>query len=77
MAFHRDDSQHKLVLEHMKHRGGIHPEMAHELYGIFRLGAIIFNIKKEGHKVDTKMVYYTKPSGRRGRYAVYSLAENK
>jgi len=73
MGVHKPDSQHALVLDHMKHKGEINPKMAYERYGVYRLGAVIFNIKKEGYEVNSRIVHYTKPSGRRGRYAVYSL----
>ena len=77
MAFHRDDSQHALILNHMKHYGEIDPDFAYKRYGVYRLGAIIFNIRKEGYKVESRIKTFTKPSGRRGKCAVYSLAANK
>jgi hypothetical protein len=60
----------------MQNEGDINPQTALNLYGVFRLGAVIFNIRDEGYDVRTRMVYYTKPSGRRGRYASYSIANN-
>ena len=76
MAFHRDDSQFALVLNHMKHYGEITPKVAYERYGAYRLGAIIFNMKKEGYKIESRIETFTKPSGRKGKYAVYNLKTN-
>ena len=76
MATHRNDSQVTLILNHLKSGKEITPMEALELYGCFRLGAIIFNLKEEGYKIHTRIHRYKKPSGKRGLYAIYKLEEN-
>jgi hypothetical protein len=66
-------SQIKLVSEHLKNKGELNPKQAYEKYGIFRLAAVIGLLRDKGIDIETRMVYYTKPSGRHGRYAVYKL----
>jgi hypothetical protein len=73
MARHCDDSQFSLILNHLKTKGEINPSMAYEIYGVYRLGAVIFMIRKEGYKVESRIVYFKKPNGRKGRYAAYKL----
>lgn len=73
---HRNDSQVTLILNHLKSGKEITPMEALELYGCFRLGAIIFNLKEEGYKIHTRIHRYKKPSGKRGLYAIYKLEEN-
>ncbi len=77
MAKHADNSQIMLVLEHLKRGEEITPLEALNEYGAFRLGAIIHKLKKEGYDIATRLECIEKPSGRKGRYAVYRLEENK
>ena len=76
MAKHKADSQMSLILGHLKENREINPIIALNLYGCYRLGAIIFNLKAEGHLIESRIEKYTKPSGKRGRYAVYRLEES-
>lgn len=77
MAKHLADSQVMLVLNHLKTGEEINPYDALRKYGIYRLGAIIYDLKKEGYCIATRIEYYKKPSGRKGHYAVYRLEESK
>ncbi len=77
MAKHSSDSQVMLVLNHMKTKGEINPHIALSKYGCFRLGAVIYILKREGYCIATRLEFYTKPSGRQGHYAVYRLEESK
>lgn len=77
MAKHLADSQVMLVLNHLKTKGEINPMDALNEYGCYRLGAVIFVLKKEGYCITTRIELYTKPSGKRGRYAVYRLEESE
>ena len=77
MAKHLADSQVMLVLNHMKTKGEINPMDALNKYGCFRLGAIIYILKQEGYSIATRLEYFTKPSGKRGHYAVYKLEEDE
>ena len=44
------------VLTHLQTHGSITPLEALEIYGSFRLGALIFNLRKEGHDIETNIV---------------------
>ena len=61
-------SQNAMILLHMKKRGGIEPLQALRLYGSFRLGARIFELKRAGHRIEKTMVR----SGRKA-WARYEL----
>lgn len=76
MAIHSSDSQVSLILAHLKSGKEINPMEALEKYGCFRLGAIIYVLKDEGYKIQTRIHRYKKPSGKRGLYAIYKLEEN-
>ena len=77
MRTHKVDSQITDVLEHLQTGAEITPMEALEKYGCFRLGAIIYDLRGEGYNISTRMVYYTKPSGRKGKYGVYRLEDSK
>ncbi len=75
MAVHHSDSQAGLILNHLLLGNEISPIEALNKYGCYRLGAIIFNLKREGYKIHTRIHRYKKPSGRDGHYAGYKLEE--
>lgn len=77
MRIHNPDSQITDILEHLQTGAEITPLEALNKYGAYRLGAIIYNLRQEGYNILTRMEYYTKPSGRKGRYAVYRLEDSK
>ena len=56
------------VLDHLKTYGTITPLEAMEKYNSMRLSAIIFDLKKEGHQIET----YLKRT-KKSNYAVYSM----
>ena len=76
MANHKADSQITLVLEHLKSGKELNPKEALSRYGTFRLGALIFDLRREGYNIISRREDYEKPSGKRGHYAVYRLEEN-
>lgn len=61
-------TQQEQILNHLKYRGPITPLAALNLYGSFRLGAVIFNLKALGHNIKTDMV-----SNGRKHFAKYTL----
>jgi hypothetical protein len=77
MAKHESDSQVMLILNHLKTGAEINPMDALKKYGCYRLGAVIYILKGEGYNIATRLELYTKPSGKRGRYAVYRLEDNE
>ena len=48
-------TQKDKVLAHLQENKKINPLEALNLYGSFRLGAIIFTLREEGHNIETKM----------------------
>lgn len=59
-------SQKKLIKNHLKKYGQITPLEALQKYGCFRLGARIYELRKEGERIETKTA-----TGK--CYAIYSL----
>jgi hypothetical protein len=49
-------SKQEKVLTHLQTYGSITPLEALEKYGSFRLGALIFNLRQEGHNIKTNIV---------------------
>ncbi len=47
-------TQNQLILEHLKEHKTINPIQALELFGCFRLGARIYNLKQDGYLIETK-----------------------
>ena len=56
------------VLAHLMNGQSITPMEALTEYGSFRLGAIIFDLRAEGHKIDTEIA---KGTG----HAIYTLTK--
>ena len=77
MAQHRVDSQITVILKHLQSGKEINPLEALSKYGVYRLGAIIFWLKKEGYNIISRREDYLKPSGKKGHYAVYRLEEEQ
>ena len=46
-------SQNSLILKHLQENKKINPLEALNLYGCFRLGARIYNLKQDGHQIET------------------------
>ena len=74
---HNPNSQVAVVLNHLQTGAEINPLEALSLYGIYRLGAVIFVLKKDGYNIMTRIEHFTKPSGKRGKYAVYKLIKEE
>lgn len=73
MATHQSDSQIMVILNHLKTGEELNPLYALSKYGVYRLGAIIHALKQEGYNISSRIEHYTKPSGKKGHYAVYKL----
>lgn len=76
MAIHKEDSQVTLILNHLKSGKEINPKEAIVKYGCLRLGAIIFILKEEGHRISSRLHYFKTEAGKTKHYAVYKLKEN-
>ena len=64
-------TQKESILEHLKIHKSINPREALDLYGCFRLGAVIFILKDEGHNIKT-----TINEGKK-KYAIYKYIPPK
>ena len=53
---HREESQSGRILKHMQEGYGITPITALNKYGCFRLAAVVFDLKKEGHNIRTTII---------------------
>lgn len=62
-------SQTDLILKHLESGKSITPLAALKLYGSLRLGGRIYDLKKQGYPIETKMV---RRNGK--RFASYRLA---
>lgn len=49
-------SQKEQILEHMRRIGPITPMEALRLYGCFRLGARIWELKQEGNEIESDLI---------------------
>lgn len=69
------NTQKAQVLAHLKKstKGGITPQVAFERYGIMRLSAVIFKLRKDGHRIVTDDVTGKNRFGHNVRYARYRL----
>jgi len=65
-------TQSRMILAHMRN-GSITPLEALRSYGVERLAARIYDLKKAGHTVTREMVVVTKACGKKTRVASYSL----
>ena len=63
------------VFRHLEEHGSITSMEAIELYGATRLSAIIFNLRKEGHDIETVTEGTVDRHGRAVNYARYVYHE--
>lgn len=70
---HVAKSQNRIILNHLIKHKTITPLEALGLYGVFRLGARVFDLRKEG--VNVRMTLKKDPNGK--RYASYSIPAGK
>ena len=70
-------NQSDLVLSHFKKYGEITSYQAFIKYGITRLSAVIYNLKKDGYTISRKDVTSKNKYGKIITYGVYELREAK
>ena len=71
-------SQYEVVLKHLKEGKELSQLEATKKYGILRLGAIIFNMRRDGYNILTRMESKPNRYGHTSNYAVYKMIkENK
>lgn len=66
-------AQKDRVLDYMKEFGSISSLEAFADLGITRLSAVVFDLKKDGHDVETKMEHGKNRFGERTHFARYSM----
>lgn len=70
-------AQRNMVLNHLEKYGSITPKQAEERYGIMRLGARIFELRKLGYQIVTVMEKNKNRFGVETQYARYHLKKGK
>ena len=68
-------TQNDKILRHMREIGVITPMEAMAQYGIMRLGARIWDLKKQGYPIQTTLVNGKNRYGEPTRWASYRLEE--
>ena len=66
-------TQTQVILEHLKKRGSITQKEAIDNYGIMRLGARIWDLKKQGHVIFTERETGVNRYGEKTAYARYRM----
>lgn len=67
----KNTTQKENILNHLKVYGTITPLEALDLYGSMRLGAVVFELKKEGHDIKMRLNPYGK------HYAIYTMERSE
>lgn len=70
-------TQNERLLRHLTDYGSITPVEALSDYGIMRLGARIYDLKREGHVITSELVEGRNRYGERTRYARYRMGANQ
>lgn len=69
-------NQTDLILEYLRRFGSITPAEALGEFGCMRLGARIWDLKRDGHDITMELVQGTNRLGRTVRYARYRLHDH-
>ena len=70
-------TQKTIILEHLERYGSSEPLTALRDYGVYRLSAVIFNLKRDGHDIITKATEsVSRITGRPVHYVTYILNGN-
>lgn len=67
--------QTEQIYRHLQQHGSITPLEALREYGCMRLGARIYDLKRDGHKIVATMESRKNAAGERVSYARYTLTE--
>ena len=66
-------TQSQVILEHLKKHGSITQKEAIDNYGIMRLGARIWDLKRQGHVIFTERETGMNRYGEKTAYARYRM----
>lgn len=72
---HSETSQYSLILKHLQMYRDITPAEAYAKYGVYRLGAIILYLRRDGYNIATYYDYHINKHGRRMHFARYRLED--
>ena len=61
------------ILKHLQECGSITPMEAIEQYGCYRLGARVFDLRRDGFAINTTIVEGTDRNGEPMKYARYTM----
>lgn len=67
----------ELVKKHLLEYGNITSWEAIQQYGITRLSAVIFNLKKEGLDIEAERVPFVNRYGTKSSFAKYTLGKSE
>ena len=70
-------TQNERILEHMRKYGSITQAEAMKDYGIMRLGARIYDLRREGYRINAAFIKGKNRYGEPVSYASYSMEEVK
>ena len=68
-------TQTQMILRHLQDYGAITPVEALSEYGIMRLGARIYDLKKDGYSIGAEIVNGRNRYGEATHWAKYTLLE--
>lgn len=68
-------SKTQAVLNYLKVYGSISQMEAVENFSLYRLGSVIFSLRKRGYNITTEDIPFTSQYGIKGSYARYHLLE--
>ena len=66
-------SDKQRILKHLQEKGSITPMEALEQYGCYRLGARVFDLRRDGFVINTTIVEGTDRNGEPMKYARYTM----
>ena len=70
-------SQSKVILKHLQSGRELSQLEATQKYGVLRLGAIIFNLRRKGYVISTTLKHDPNRYGNPSNYAVYKLIQEE
>lgn len=70
-------TQCERVLQYMRDFGSINPLQALGDLGVMRLGARVYDLKRDGHNISRRMVTAKNRYGEAVSFAEYRLEDNK
>jgi hypothetical protein len=65
-----------VILNHLQTKGPLTSEQAFELYGVTRISAVVFDLRKLGYNIVTEKAIGKTRYGETSSYGIYKLKEN-